>query len=80
MFYTILLAAAKRILKHMSLSAVYAVGLYVDPKAAKKLLNSKQAEISAKSGIPEQAIFDGRVVLPIMLSMSRLCQDCALPC
>lgn len=43
------------------LSAVYAVGLYVDPKAAKNLLNSKQAGISAKSGIPEQAIFDGRL-------------------
>lgn len=41
-------------------TAVYAVGLYVDPKAAKSLLNSKQAEISATSGVPEQAIFDGR--------------------
>ncbi|KAL3161040.1 hypothetical protein ABBQ38_009423 [Trebouxia sp. C0009 RCD-2024] len=40
---------------------VYAVGLYVDPKAAKNLLNSKQAGISAKSGIPEQAIFDDLV-------------------
>lgn len=40
-------------------SAVYAVGLYVDPKAAKKLLSSKQADISAVQGIPEQAVFDG---------------------
>jgi len=37
-------------------SAVYAVGLYVD---AKKLLSSKQADISAVQGIPEQAVFDG---------------------
>jgi hypothetical protein len=41
------------------ISAVYAVGLYVDPKAAKKLLSSKQADISAVQGIPEQAVFDG---------------------
>ncbi len=41
------------------ISAVYAVGLYVDPKAAKKLLSSKQADISAIQGIPEQAVFDG---------------------
>ena len=47
------------ILHNTSLSAVYAVGLYVDPKAAKSLLNSKQAEISATSGAPEQATFDG---------------------
>lgn len=40
-------------------SAVYAVGLYVDPKTAKKLLSSKQADISAVQGIPEQAVFDG---------------------
>lgn len=40
---------------------VYAVGLYVDPKAAKKLLSSKQADISAVQGIPEQAVFDDLV-------------------
>ena len=38
---------------------MYAVGLYVDPKAAKHLLNSKQAGIVATSGVPEQAVFDG---------------------
>lgn len=37
---------------------VYAVGLYVDPKAAKQLLSSKQADISSREGIPEQAVFD----------------------
>ena len=47
------------------LSAVYAVGLYVDPKAAKHLLSNKQADISAKQGIPEQAVFDGmNITLP----------------
>lgn len=40
---------------------VYAVGLYVDPKAAKHLLSSKQADISAKQGIPEQGVFDDLV-------------------
>ncbi len=39
--------------------AVCAVGLYVDPKAAKRLLSSKQADISSKQGIPEQGVFDG---------------------
>ena len=43
--------------------AVYAVGLYVDPKAAKHLLSSKQADISAKQGIPEQGVFDGMNIL-----------------
>ena len=48
-------------------SAVYAVGLYVDPKAAKKLLSSKQADISAIQGIPEQAVFDGAHTLALHL-------------
>ena len=39
--------------------AVYAVGLYVDPKAAKHLLSNQQAAISSREGIPEQAVFDG---------------------
>ena len=37
--------------------AVYAVGLYVDPKAAKKALDGK---VTAGSAAPDQAIFDGR--------------------
>lgn len=49
--------------KTVFISAVYAVGLYVDPKAAKKLLSSKQADISAVQGIPEQAVFDGAHLL-----------------
>ena len=41
------------------LLVVYAVGLYVDPKATKRLLNKEQADISGRSGLPDQAVFDG---------------------
>ncbi len=65
-------------------SAVYAVGLYVDPKAAKKLLSSKQADISAVQGIPEQAVFDGAHTLVSHLQpinhIVQMCQACQDPC
>jgi len=64
-------------------SAVYAVGLYVDPKAAKKLLSSKQADISAVQGIPEQAVFDGAHTLALHLQpinyIVQVCQGCQDP-
>ena len=37
-------------------NAVYAVGLYVDPNAAKKALDGK---VTAGTAAPEQAVFDG---------------------
>lgn len=36
--------------------AVYAVGLYVEPNAAKKALDGK---VTAGTAAPEQAVFDG---------------------
>ena len=39
------------------LRAVYAVGLYVDPHAAKKLLDGK---VSAGASALDQGVFDGR--------------------
>ena len=61
-------------------SAVYAVGLYVDPRAAKKLLSSKQADISAVQGIPEQAVFDGAHTLASYVQpinyIVQMCQAC----
>lgn len=36
--------------------AVYAVGLYVDPHAAKKALDGK---VTAGTAAPDQAVFDG---------------------
>lgn len=60
--------------------AVYAVGLYVDPKAAKKLLSSKQADISAVQGIPEQAVFDGTHTLASHLPPTILYRCARLAC
>ena len=55
------------------LLVVYAVGLYVDPKATKRLLSSEQADISGRSGLADQAVFDGK--LHCYLSISWLKAD-----
>ena len=48
-----------------NLAAVYAVGLYVDPHAAKKLLTGK---VTAGTSAPDQAVYDGGLYyLPLYL-------------
>ena len=52
-------------------NAVYAVGLYVEPNAAKKALDGK---VTAGTAAPEQAVFDGEFdLLHEQFHLDRMC-------